>query len=70
MKDGEHIDYYVSGEILSKCFILEGNLHGLYIHYYTSGDICSTYYHINGNLVTELEWLSYNRNIKLELILL
>jgi len=68
MKEGENIDYYLSGDILSKCFILEGSLHGLYIHYYESGDICSTHYHINGKLVTKFEWISYTRNIKLELL--
>ena len=68
MKDGEHIRYYENGEILSKCRYLDGERHGEYISYFTSGDIWSKSYHINGKFVSESEWLSYNRNIKLELL--
>jgi len=34
MKEVEHIDYYLSGEIWFKCNYLGGNRHGLCIYYY------------------------------------
>ena len=68
MKDGEHIEYYESGEISIKYNWLGGKKHGEFIDYYKSGDIWSKSYHINGKFVSESEWLSYNRNIKLELL--
>jgi len=68
MKDGEFIDYYPSGEILSKCWYLGGEFHGEVIYYFTFGGIFSKSYYIDGNRVTELKWLSYNRNLKFELI--
>jgi len=91
MIEGEHIDYYKSGEILSKSWHLDGKLNGESIRYYESGELGSKinyldgnlhgesisylisgkivkYYYIYGKSVTELEWLSYDRNIKLELI--
>jgi len=43
-RQGEHIDYYLSGEIKYKCS------------------------YINDNLVSELDWISYNRNLKFELL--
>jgi len=67
-RNGEFIDYYKSGEISSSRNYLDDNLHGELIYYYESGDISSKFYHINGKSVTEFEWLSYNRNIKLELL--
>jgi len=67
---GEYIDYYESGEISSKINYIDGNLHGKFISYYESGEILSKSYHINGKSVTEFEWICYNRNLTLELILL
>jgi len=66
--NGESIDYYKSGEIKYKCFYIDGNLHGEYIRYYSNGEITYKYYYIYGDDVTELEWLCYNRNLKLELL--
>jgi len=68
MKDGEFIDYYPSGEISCSRYFVDSKLNGVCIVYYESGDICSTHYHINGKLVTKFEWISYTRNIKLELL--
>jgi len=68
MKDGEHIGYYGSGEILHKCLYLDGKLHGECIHYSESGEVEYKYYHIYHEPVTESEWLSYNRNLTLELL--
>jgi len=68
MTDGEHINYYETGEILSKCWCLDGNRHGESIIYFKTGEIESKCYYINDNLITELEWLGYNRNLKLELL--
>jgi len=39
VKDGEHIDYYTSGEILCKYWYLDGKLNGVYIEYYLSGEV-------------------------------
>jgi len=68
MKDVEHIDYYLSGEISYKCNYLDGKRHGEYIRYYKSGEISYKYYYIYGKSVTKFEWISYNRNNKLELL--
>jgi len=65
---GEYIDYYLSGEILSKSMYLDGERHGEYIRYYKSGEITYKYYYIYGKSVTKLDCISYNRNIKLELL--
>jgi len=42
--------------------------HGEYIQYLLTGEMWSKINYINGEFVTELEWISYNRNIKLELL--
>jgi len=68
MKDGEHIEYYLSGEIKYKYFYLDGKLHGESIYYFKSGKIYLKSLYIYGDDVTELEWLCYNRNLKLELL--
>jgi len=68
MKDGEHIGYYSSGLISSVRNYLDGKLNGEYINYYSSGEISYKCNYVNGSYVTELEWLSYNRNLKLELL--
>jgi len=68
MTDGEHIKYYKSGVIYSKINYLDGNRHGESIYYYESGEIYSKYYHIDGKSDTELEWLSYNRNLKFKFL--
>jgi len=68
MRDGEHIEYYDSGEIQSKCFYLGGEKLCESINYYLSGVIFYKSYYIYGKSVSELEWISYNRNIKLELL--
>jgi len=44
--------------------------HDEIIEYYPSGEISCKYCYINGNLVTELECISYNRNLKLKLLVL
>jgi len=65
---GEYIYYYTIGEISSKINYLDGKLHGEYIGYYSSGEISYKYWYLYGESVTELEWISYNRNIKLKLL--
>ena len=65
---GDHIAYLISGVISIKCNYLDDNLHGEYINYGESGDIKSKYYYINGDDVDELEWICYNRNLKLEFL--
>jgi len=65
---GECIYYFISGEILSKRNFIDGELHGECIKYYSSGEISYKCNYVNGSYVTELEWLSYNRNLKLELL--
>jgi len=65
---GEFITYFKTGEISYKCNYLYGKRQGEYIIYYESGKIRSKYYFIDDKVVTELEWISYNRNIKLELL--
>jgi len=52
MKDGEHIGYYGSGEILHKCWYLDGKLHGECIHYSESGEILRKSYYLYGKCVT------------------
>ena len=68
MKHVEQIGYYKSDEISYKCNYLDGKIHGEFIKYYHNGEISYNYYYIYNNYVTELKWLSYNRNLKLELI--
>jgi len=68
MKDGEHIEYYKSGVIRSKKYYIDYKYHGEFIYYYRSGEVECKCYHINGDDVTKLVWISYNRNLKLELI--
>ena len=68
MNNGEHIEYYSDGEIRYRCNYLGVNRHGEFINYFTSGEISSKYYYIYDNLVIKLEWLSYNRNLTLELL--
>ena len=41
---------------------------GEQIGYFNSGEISFKYYYINDKLVSEFEWISYNRNTKLELL--
>ena len=65
---GESILYYRSGEISSICNYKDGKYHGECIYYFVSGEVESKYYYIFGNGVSEFEWISYNRNIKLELL--
>jgi len=65
---GEYINYFTSGNIIFKYSYLEGKKHGEFIDYYSSGEISYKFYYINDNLVTELEWLCYNRNLKLDLL--
>jgi len=67
-KHGEYINYYRCGLISIKCWYLGGGLHGECIHYFTNGELNYKSYYINGVDVTKLEWISYNRNLKLELI--
>jgi len=52
----------------SKCNYKDGEKHGEYIGYCPSVEIRYKYYYINGKKVNELFWISYNRNIKLELL--
>jgi antitoxin component YwqK of YwqJK toxin-antitoxin module len=66
---GKHIYCYENGNIWFMCNYLDGKLHGESIHYYKSGEIESKLYYINNDVVTDQEWLSYKRNIKLEYIL-
>jgi len=68
VKDGEHIEYFKTGEIYYKCNYLDGKLHGEYISYYLNGEISYVWYYIYSEWVTELEWISYIRNIKLEFL--
>ena len=67
---GEYICYYISGEISYKINFIDGKRHGEFTAYYESGEVDFKSYDINGEGVTELEWLSYNRNIKFELLVL
>jgi len=67
-RHGEFINYYISGEISSKCNYLGDNRHGESTFYGRSGDILTIWYYIDGKSITELEWLSYNRNLKLEFL--
>jgi antitoxin component YwqK of YwqJK toxin-antitoxin module len=67
--NGEYIDYYTSGDISYKCNYLDGNLYGEYITYFRGGEVSSKNFYINTYKVTDQEWSSYNRNIKLESIL-
>jgi len=41
MKDGEHIEYYPSGEVYSKRNYLNGHLNGKYIRFLENGEITS-----------------------------
>jgi len=66
--NGEFIKYYDTGGIYSKYNWLGGKKHGEHIEYYKSGDIWYKSYYIYGKFITELDWISYNRNIKLELL--
>jgi len=66
--NGENIYYYESGKIYSKCFYIDGDLNCEYISYFKDGELWSKRYFINNIHVTKLEWISYNRNIKLELL--
>jgi len=92
MTDGEHIEYYHSGGILSRINYLCGINNGECIYYYETGEISSIInykdgrkngesinyfksglilfmkYYINNIKVSEFEWVSYNRNLKLELL--
>jgi len=65
---GESIYYFKSGDIASISNYLCGDTHGECIYYHASGKIYLKSLYIYSKGVTELEWLSYNRNIKLELI--
>jgi len=67
-RDGEYIGYYSSGEISYKMNYIDGKRHGGYIRYFKDGEINYKSYYINDNYVTELVWLSYNRNLTLELL--
>jgi len=67
-RHGEYTHYFISGEISYKYSYLDGKLHGKCIYYNESGEITSKSYYINGKFVSEFGWISYNRNIKLELL--
>jgi len=47
---------------------IDGYLHGEYTCYYYSGEISYKSYYIYGKFVSEFEWISYNRNLTLELL--
>jgi hypothetical protein len=55
--------------MVSGFFTLKVVKHGEYISYLKSGEVIYKWYYINNDMVTESEWLSYNRDIKLESIL-
>ena len=65
---GESINYFMSGLISSKCNFIYGEFNGECIYYFLSGELNYKSYYIYDKAVTELEWISYNRNIKLELL--
>jgi len=67
-RNGEYIKYFISGDIKCKCNYIDGEVHGEYIYYYINGEVECKYYYICSNEITELDWISYNRNIKLELL--
>jgi len=67
-RHGEHIGYYLSGEISHNCNHIGDILHGEFIFYYRSGEISYVWYYIYSECVSELEWISYNRNLKLEFL--
>jgi len=69
-RHGSYISYFKSGEIWSKINYLDCKFHGEHISYYSSGEVSIKSYNINGNVVSELEWISYSRNIKLGLLVL
>jgi len=66
-RHGESIYYYISGEIGTKCNFIGGKLHGESISY-DYGEIFYKSYYLNDIEITEFEWISYNRNKKLELL--
>jgi len=65
---GESIYYFPCGEISSSRNYLDDNLHGELTRYNINGVVLYKCWYLYGESVTELEWLSYDRNIKLELI--
>jgi len=48
MKDGEHIEYYGSGEIECKYNYLDGKIHGESIIYFKSGEVESKINYLDG----------------------
>jgi len=67
-RHGESIKYFSSGDISYTMNYIDDNLHGESIIYYKVSEIFYKYYYIYDKVVTELGWISYDRNIKFELL--
>jgi antitoxin component YwqK of YwqJK toxin-antitoxin module len=65
---GEQIGYYSNGKISSKKNYINGEYHGEQIGYHSNGQIFYKYYYINGKFVSQEEWISYDRKIKMKII--
>jgi len=59
---------YYNTDKKPKLFVISGKLHGESIGYYENGKLYYKSYYINGDYVSELNWISYNRNLKLDLL--
>jgi len=67
---GESFIYYKNGNISYKCNYIDDEVHGEAIYYFISGEVECKYYYICGKGVSYFECISYNRNLKFNLLVL
>jgi antitoxin component YwqK of YwqJK toxin-antitoxin module len=65
---GEQIGYWSNGQIRYKNNYINGKYHGEHIGYHGTGKIWYKDYYINDKLVSQEEWIAYERMSKLTII--
>jgi antitoxin component YwqK of YwqJK toxin-antitoxin module len=65
---GEQVCYHDNGQIMYKENYINGKYHGKQIGYYNYGQIMYKNDYINGKLVSQEEWVAYERRSKLTII--
>ena len=59
-KNGDRLMYHENGELLTKCFYMNGQLHGEYLRYHKNGELLTKCFFVNGQL--HGEYLRYHKN--------
>jgi antitoxin component YwqK of YwqJK toxin-antitoxin module len=68
LKQGEETGYWSNGQIMFKYNYRNGEYHGEQIVYDLNGQIDYKKYYINDKLVSQEEWIAYDRKLKIEMM--